>query len=100
ARPLTLVLSCSGQRQLATIAAPLLACARRVLVTRADPVRSADPQALVAALRPQCAEGVSVQLLDMPQQALARASAQTPVNGVICATGSVYMAGVARGYWR
>lgn len=96
AAPLYLVLSCSNGRDLAALVAPLLMHARGIYVTRADATRSADPKLLADALRPVCPDGISVDICELPDAALAKACSQAPVDGVVCATGSVYMAGAAR----
>lgn len=94
--PLYLVLSGSGARDLPALITPLLAHARGIVVTRADATRSAEPASLAAALRPHCAGGACVQVIESPDAALAEARAQAPAHGMVCATGSVYMAGAAR----
>lgn len=94
--PLHLVLSCSGARDLPALLSPLLLHACGIVLTRADATRSADPASLAAALRPHCAERTVVQVIETPKAALAAALARAPAHGIVCATGSVYMAGAAR----
>lgn len=93
--PLYLVLSCSGSRDLPAIARPILERARGLFLTRADATRSADPVALADGLRTVVSEG-DVRLVEPPCAALAEAREHARSAGVVCATGSVYMAGAAR----
>src|SRR5699024_5766412 len=94
--PLHLVLSFSGQRDLAALATPLLACSERVYVTRAAAARSVRPQSLASALRPHCCNGADVEVIESPQAALAAACGSATKHDIVCATGSVYMVGAAR----
>lgn len=98
--PLYLVLSCSGTRDLAQLAAPLLRQAEGVYLTRADATRSADPLVLAAGLHARRFGGAQAQVIEAPADALAAAWATAPSTGIVCATGSAYMAGAARRWFR
>src|SRR5699024_7721153 len=92
--PITLVLSCSRGHDAGTLSPELWGLAGRIVVTRADPVRSWPAQTAAERIR-NCYRGT---LLEEPntQRALQRAVEITPAGGVVCACGSVYMAGQAR----
>lgn len=94
ARRGTLVISCSHGHDPRTLDPGLWNWADRVIATRADPHRSRPPEAIAAALRHCCRGGVLVE--PDPQRALRLALRTTPPDGLVCATGSVYMAGQAR----
>ena len=72
----------------------LLPLSDRVIFTRAEPIRSAAPEALLAQLpreqhcRTECAATVA--------EALARAVAATSPDDLICVAGSLYLVGRAR----
>jgi folylpolyglutamate synthase/dihydrofolate synthase len=65
--------------------------ARAVVVTRVDPLRSLPARTLAAGLHDALADTLVV--CEEPELALQRALALTPEDGVLCACGSVYMAG-------
>lgn len=94
ARPAHLVLSFSAGRD-PGFCAPLLSRSDRVTVTRADPCRSLDPAAAARRLR-ALAPGLAVAVAADPVAALAGALDGLPEDGLLCATGSVYLAGRAR----
>jgi dihydrofolate synthase/folylpolyglutamate synthase len=90
-----LLLSVSGDKDLPALLEPLLSGAQRVWTTRAEPTRSLAAEALaerVRASRP----GIEVVALEDPAEAARRARAELGDGLVLCATGSVYLAGVAR----
>src|SRR5699024_12862554 len=93
--PLHLVLSCSGSRDLPALAEPLLARADRIVLTRADAERSVAPEQLAATLH-GAAVTASIQVIEAPAAAVAAARHGLTAHGALRATGSVYMAGVAR----
>ena len=72
----------------------LLPLSDRVIFTRAEPIRSAAPEALLAQLSPEqqrraeCAATVA--------EALARAKAETTPDDLICVAGSLYLVGRVR----
>jgi len=90
-----LVLSLSTGKDLARIAALLAPVFRAAVVTRADPHKSIEPGKLAAALR-QVAPTLPVQILDDPEDALRAARAACDESELLCVTGSVYLAGIAR----
>ncbi len=94
-----LVLSTSGERDLDTVLGPLLAGTQAVTLTRADPVRSTPPENLAGWIQRHHPAVARVVEPD-PVAAVRRARAGLTGEGLLCATGSVYMAGVARAVLR
>lgn len=95
-RHLHLVLSISAGKDLGSILDALLPAADEVTVTRAEPTRSQDPVALAAAVR-RAAPGLSLRVVPNPHLALRAAAEALAPDHLLCATGSVYLAGIARG---
>lgn len=91
-----LVLSISAGKDTDSILAALLPGADIVTVTRAEPVRSLAPEALGAAVREADSE-LELRIVPDPQQAVRAARAELAADDLLCATGSVYLAGIARG---
>jgi dihydrofolate synthase/folylpolyglutamate synthase len=91
-----LVLSISAGKDTDSILAALLPGADIVTVTRAEPVRSLAPEALAAAVRDANPE-LELRIVPDPQQAVRAARAELAADDLLCATGSVYLAGIARG---
>jgi dihydrofolate synthase/folylpolyglutamate synthase len=94
-RRLHLVLSVSAGKDLGAILDALLPAADEVTVTRAEPTRSQDPAAIAAAIR-RAAPGVALRVVPNPHLALRAAAEALSPDHLLCATGSVYLAGVAR----
>ncbi|HEX2484958.1 MAG TPA: hypothetical protein VHQ66_06640, partial [Myxococcota bacterium] len=69
-----------------------------VTVTRADAAKSLDPARLAAALR-ALAPDAAVRVVPNPHLALRAAWEAAAANDVLVATGSVYLAGIAREVW-
>jgi dihydrofolate synthase/folylpolyglutamate synthase len=90
-----LVLSVSGGKDLSAILAALLPAADEVTVTRAEPRRSQDPALLAEAIR-CAAPGCELRVVPNPHLALRAAREKLGANDLLCATGSVYLAGIAR----
>jgi dihydrofolate synthase/folylpolyglutamate synthase len=90
-----LVLSVSLGKNLPEILAALLPCFDEVTVTRADAVRSLEPAAVAAAVR-AVAPAVRVNAVPNPFLALRVAREGLGEGDLVCATGSVYLAGIAR----
>jgi dihydrofolate synthase/folylpolyglutamate synthase len=90
-----LLLSVSGDKDLPALLEPLLSRAQRVWTTRAEPTRSLAAEALAERVR-ACRPGIEVVALEDPTEACRRARAELGDGLVLCATGSVYLAGVAR----
>jgi dihydrofolate synthase/folylpolyglutamate synthase len=90
-----LVLSVSAGKDLAEILAALLPAFDEVTVTRADAVRSLQPAEVAAAVRAAAPE-VPVHAVPNPFLALRAAREGLGAGDLLCATGSVYLAGIAR----
>lgn len=90
-----LLLSVSADKNLEGLLNAVLPRALRVIVTCAEPMRSMPAAELaerVRAARP----GLSVEVVPDPESAALRARAALSEQGRLCATGSTYLAGVAR----
>ncbi len=94
----SIVLSISAGKDLAAILDALLPLADRVTVTRAEPTRSLDPAEIVAAAR-AARPGLALRAVPDPYLALRSAREATAPDGLLVATGSVYLAGIARRLW-
>jgi dihydrofolate synthase/folylpolyglutamate synthase len=90
-----LVLSVSAGKDMASMLRALLPGAASVTVTRAEPTRSLPPETLAAAVR-TAAPNVSLRVVPDPRRAVAEARANLASDDLLCATGSVYLAGIAR----
>ncbi len=90
-----LVLSVSGGKDLAGMLAALLPQADEVTVTRAEPTRSLAAAQVAAAVR-AAAPGVPVHAVPDPFRAVRAARESLAPDELLCATGSVYLAGIAR----
>jgi len=90
-----LVLSVSADKDLAAVLAPLLSHAVEVTVTRAEATRSLDPKDVAEVVR-RLAPGVALRAIPNPFLALRSARERQAPDEVLCATGSVYLAGIAR----
>jgi len=94
-----LVLSVSAGKDLPGVLAALLPAADQVTLTRAEPRRSLAPEEIAAALR-GLAPDLPQRVEPDPQLALRAARAALAPDHCLCATGSVYLAGIARGVLR
>src|SRR5262249_35547117 len=94
-----LVLSVSAGKDLDPILGALLPLADRVTVTRAEPVRSLAPDDLAAAVR-AAAPRLPQRGGPDPHAAPRGARRAAPRDPPVLATGSVYLAGLARRAWR
>lgn len=94
-----LVLSVSAGKDLGAILGALLPLADRVTVTRAEPARSLDPAEIAAATR-AARPGLPLRVVPNPHLALRAARESAGPEERIVATGSVYLAGIARRLWR
>jgi dihydrofolate synthase/folylpolyglutamate synthase len=90
-----LVLSVSGGKDLAAICAALVPAADVVTVTRAEPIRSLDPKLVAEAVRAVGA-GVELRVVPNPHLALRAARESLGREDLLCASGSFYLAGIAR----
>ena len=91
---LDLVVSVTRGKDARTLLAPLVARAARIHVTTAEPTRSIDAAALATALR-ELDASVPMRVIADPRRAVLAALADTPPDGALCATGSLYLAGAA-----
>ena len=96
ARRLHLIVSLSGAKNAAAVLAPLLTHAHSVVVTSADPTRSLDNEELAADLAAGGYPASQLRSVQNPRQAVLDARASLSGDDLLCITGSMYMAGVAR----
>lgn len=89
------VLSVSAGKDLAQILAALLPHASEAIVTRADPHRSLAEKDLAAAIREQ-APDLPLRIVSDPVEAVREGRRDLPPEGLLCVTGSIYLAGIAR----
>lgn len=73
----------------------LLPLANRITLTRADPIRSLDPSALALRIEAR-GTGVPVRVVEDPFEAIRGAREELGTDELLCAVGSVYLAGIAR----
>jgi dihydrofolate synthase/folylpolyglutamate synthase len=90
----TLLLSVSADKNLGGVLDALLPGAQSVWVTRAEPLRSLPPETLAARVREHSAT-LPIEVVDDPEKAALRARDALPAGQRLCATGSIYLAGVA-----
>ncbi len=91
-----LLLSVSAGKRLGAILAQLLPLADDVVATRAEPVRSLGSGELAHAVR-SAAPGLPVRVIDDPAEAARAALHGLTDRDLLLVTGSVYLAGIARG---
>jgi dihydrofolate synthase/folylpolyglutamate synthase len=94
-----LVLSVSAGKDLEAILAACLPLASEATLTRAEPRRSLDPAEVAAAAR-RAAPELPLRVVPNPHLALRAAFEALGRGDCLCATGSVYLAGVARSLLR
>lgn len=94
-----LLLSLTAGKDVAAVLEPLLPMASAITVTRADPDWSMPAEQLAAAIR-QYPGAPPIRLEPDPGTALAHACNDRPGETLVLATGSVYLAGVARALFR
>ena len=90
-----LVLSISAGKDADAILRHLLPEANAVTVTRAEPIRSLSPSEVATAIR-AAAPGISVQVVPNPHLALRAAREGLGAEDLLCVSGSIYLAGIAR----
>jgi dihydrofolate synthase/folylpolyglutamate synthase len=95
ARPVDFVISVSAGKDTQKIFEALLPHARSLTLTRADPIRSLDP-ADVAKLAATARSDLPLRVVPNPHLALRAAREALQPDAALCATGSVYLAGIAR----
>ncbi len=91
-----LVLSISADKDLRAILVALLPLANEVTVTRAEATRSLDPARIATAIG-QAAPNLAMRVVPNPHLALRAAAENLAPEDLLCATGSIYLAGIARG---
>jgi dihydrofolate synthase/folylpolyglutamate synthase len=94
-----LVLSISAGKDLAAILEAVLPLADQLTLTRAEPTRSLDPAEIAAATR-AVRPGLDARVVPNPHLALRAAHEGAAAGDLLVATGSVYLAGIARRIWR
>ncbi len=90
-----LVLSVSGDKDVEGVLGALLPGAARVWVTQAEPLRSLPPERLAEWIRAESPD-LPLELIGDPEKAILEAREALPTGVRLCATGSIYLAGVAR----
>lgn len=90
--PITLVFGAMRDKDLTEIAAALFPFAQHLILTRPDNPRAATLEQL-ARLAPRGLDSSRITLAPTPMEALQAARAQTPADGIICVTGSLYLIG-------
>lgn len=90
-----LVVSISADKDLDAVLTPLLPGVREITVTRAEPARSLAPEDVAAVVR-RLAPDVDLHVVPNPFLAVRAARARTKSGDLLCVTGSVYLAGIAR----
>ncbi|MEM7413271.1 MAG: Mur ligase family protein [Myxococcota bacterium] len=92
------VVSLSAGKDRDAILEAWLPLARSITFTRAEPIRALDPNELVAAVQARRST-LPVLAIDDAEEALRRTRAALPSGTTLCASGSVYLAGIARRLW-
>jgi dihydrofolate synthase/folylpolyglutamate synthase len=90
-----LVLSISAGKDLSSILEALLPEADEVTLTRAEPVRSLAPEEVASAVRTAAPE-LALRVVPNPHLAVRAARALLAPDDLLCVSGSVYLAGIAR----
>ncbi len=90
-----LVLSVSADKDMDAVLAPLLGRARMAWATLAEPIRSCPPAELAKRMS-ELAPGLVVHVEPDVEAACARALEEASPEDIVCAAGSVYLAGAAR----
>jgi dihydrofolate synthase/folylpolyglutamate synthase len=90
-----LVLSISAGKDMSSILEALLPEADEVTVTRAEPVRSLAPEEVASAVR-AAVPGLALRVVPNPHLAVRAAREGLAAGDLLCVSGSVYLAGIAR----
>jgi dihydrofolate synthase/folylpolyglutamate synthase len=98
-RPVDLVVSISAGKDVRAMIEALLPRARRTTLTRAEPARSLDP-AEIARVARDVAPYAELRIVPNPHLAVRAAREAVAAGDALCVTGSVYLAGIARGILR
>jgi dihydrofolate synthase/folylpolyglutamate synthase len=94
-----LVVSISAGKALAAICAALAPHADQLTITRAEPIRSLTPAEVADAFR-AVSPGLDLRIVPNPHLALRAARESSGPGDLLCATGSFYLAGIARSVLR
>ena len=94
-RPVHLVLSVSGDKDLGELLDAWLPRASRLTATRAEPLRSLDPAEIARAAQERSPK-LPVHVDPDAERAVRTARADLPAGETLCVAGSVYLAGIAR----
>jgi dihydrofolate synthase/folylpolyglutamate synthase len=95
ARHIHFVISLSKDKNPETVCSPLLHKAAAIVVTQAEPTRSLSPHALAAVFRKHH-PSLLLRIITDPIAAVTDAYRGLSPNTLLCITGSVYIAGIAR----
>jgi dihydrofolate synthase/folylpolyglutamate synthase len=98
-RPVDLVVSISAGKDVRALIEALVPRARRTTLTRAEPARSLDPAEIARVVR-DVAPAAELRIVPNPHLAVRAAREALSTGDALCATGSVYLAGIARGILR
>jgi dihydrofolate synthase / folylpolyglutamate synthase len=90
--PITLVFGAMRDKNLAEMAEILFSRAQRLILTQPDNLRSATLETLQQYI-PNAIADRATSLEPAPNTAILRAREQTPADGLICVTGSLYLVG-------
>ncbi len=90
--PITLIFGAMSDKELAQLAAALFPIAHKLILTRPTNPRAATLAALADSARAHV-NSQQLTLAATPAAALHAAYAQTPADGLICVTGSLYLIG-------
>jgi dihydrofolate synthase/folylpolyglutamate synthase len=90
-----LVLSISAGKDADGILQHLLPEVDAVTVTRAEPVRSLSPSEVAAAIRTAAPDAL-VEVVPNPHLAIRAAREELGAEDLLCVSGSIYLAGIAR----
>jgi dihydrofolate synthase/folylpolyglutamate synthase len=97
--PLTLIFGAMRDKDLAEIAMILFPVARRLILTGVSNPRAASPE-MLAGIAARAVDSLTITLAPDIDKALSLALAQTPPEGVVCVTGSLYLVGEAQSILR
>ena len=95
-RHVHLLVSLSAARDAGALLAPLQTRVWRLVATRADPLRSLASRELASSLLAAGWDAGRVHVVDDPRRALIACRAALGRRDLLCVTGSMYMAGLAR----
>ncbi len=90
-----LILSVSSDKNLGALLDALLPATRRIWLTQAETSRSLPVDVLAKNVLER-APTLAIEVVEDPEQAARRARAALPPGSRLCATGSIYLAGIVR----